>query len=179
MRKSLIGLSFLFVWGAAAQAAGDIAISDAYARATPPGATVGAIYFELRNRGTQDDRLLSADSPVGERTEVHTHTMQDGVARMHEVEAVEIPAGESVSFEPGGFHIMLLDLKAPLNEGDRIPLTLSFERTGQLELTVPVKKITALMPHHGKGHHHEHGDSHHHHGEHKHHHNEGYRHMQR
>lgn len=164
MRALLIGVALVFGISAAASAAvEEIAISDAYARATPPGATVGAVYFKVRNNGTQDDRLLSADSPVGERTEVHTHTMENGVARMHEVEAVVIPAGESVLFQPGGFHIMLLDLKGQLMEGDNVPLTLKFERTGTVQLTVPVKKITALMPHHGHGHAHEAGHRHEHH----------------
>lgn len=152
MRAVLIGVTlFLGINMAAMAAVEEIAISDAYARATPPGATVGAVYFKIRNNGSQADRLLSADSPVGERTEVHTHTMENDVARMHEVEAVEIPAGESVLFQPGGFHIMLLDLKGQLIEGDDVPLTLKFERTGTVKLTVPVKKITVLMPHQGHG----------------------------
>ncbi|HEX5514897.1 MAG TPA: copper chaperone PCu(A)C [Gammaproteobacteria bacterium] len=140
--------------------AGDIAVSGTYARATPPGATVGAVYLELRNTGVEPDRLLSAAAPVAARTEVHTHTMQDGVARMHEVPAVELPAGATVQFQPGGFHIMLIELKAPLTEGESFPLTLNFERAGELSLTVPVQKITALMPSHGGGQSHGHGRHH-------------------
>lgn len=128
--------------------AAPIDISGAYARATPPGAAVGAVYFELRNLNTTADRLLSAESPVAERTEVHTHTMTDGVARMHEVPAVELPPAETVPFQPGGYHIMLMELKAPLVAGETLPLTLTFEVAGKVSLTVPIKKITALQPRH-------------------------------
>ena len=155
----LLGGLLLLTLAITAHAA-DIAVSGTYARATPPGATVGAVYFELRNTGGEPDRLLSAAAPVAARTEVHTHTMQDGVARMHEVPAVELPAGATVQFQPGGFHIMLIELKAPLTEGESFPLTLNFERAGELSLTVPVQKITALMPPHGGGHSHGHGRHH-------------------
>lgn len=148
MKTFLAALFLGFTTLTSTAAAAPIEISGAYARATPPGAPVGAVYFELRNLNTTPDRLLSAESPAGERTEIHTHTMADGVARMHEVSAVELPPAETVRFQPGGYHIMLMELKAPLVAGETLPLTLTFEVAGKVSLTVPIKKITALAPHH-------------------------------
>lgn len=164
MRILFAGLALSITMLAGAAVAAPIDINDAYARATPPGAPVGAVYFELRNQDTANDRLLSAESPVAERTEVHTHTMEDGVARMHEVPAVELPPGATVAFQPGGYHIMLIELKAALVEGETLPLTLVFERAGEVSLTVPIKKVTTL-----KGqdrHHHQHRQHHHQHRRH-------------
>lgn len=146
--RLLLGSLALTLGMISSTAAATPTISEAYARATPPGAAVGAVYFQLSNPGAQTDRLLSAASPVAERTEVHTHTMTNGVARMHEVLAVELPPGKTVTFEPGGYHIMLMELKAPLVAGETLPLTLTFELAGEVPLTVPIKKMTALMPQH-------------------------------
>ena len=156
--RLLLGMALL---GLLATAQAEISITDAYARATPPGATVGAVYCELHSAGAEPDRLLSADaSAVAGRTELHTHTVENGVARMHEVPAVDLPAGETVLFRPGGFHIMLMELKRQLTEGDSFPLMLRFERAGEIELTVPVKKLTLL--HHHDHHQHGHGGQPHH-----------------
>jgi|SRR5690625_944685 len=147
MRLLLSGLTMLFGLISTTVVAAPT-ISDAYARATPPGAAVGAVYFKLHNQDNQADRLLRADSPVAERTEIHTHTMTDGVARMHEVPAIELPPGEVVTFQPGGYHIMLIELTAPLTAGETLPLTLTFELAGEVSLTVPIRKITSLEHQH-------------------------------
>ncbi len=152
MARLLAGLLLVFGGVTTALAAG-IEVTAAYARATPPGAPVGGAYFEIRNRGDQADRLLAAASPVAGRVELHTHTVQDGVARMHEVPAIEAPAGQTVRLQPGGLHVMPMELKAPLKAGESFPLTLTFERAGQLEVTVQVKETTEVMSHGHHGHH--------------------------
>lgn len=121
-----------------ANADGDMRVTDAWSRATPPGAHMGAAYFVLTNRGAPD-RLLSASAPVSERTELHITTKEDGLMKMRRVEAVELKHGEAVHFMPGGRHVMFIGLKQPLREGDTFPLTLTFEKAGSLEVTVHVR----------------------------------------
>lgn len=122
---------------AAAEAA--LHVEAAWARATAPGATNGAAYFRVVNGGSAD-RLLSARAGVSARVELHTHTMRGGMMQMHAVPAVEIPAGGRVEFAPGGLHVMLIGLGAPLTDGAVVPLTLEFERAGALRIDVPVRR---------------------------------------
>lgn len=119
--------------------AGDLRIDHPYATPSRPGLTTGAVYFKgIRNTGTSADRLLSASTPVAARVEIHRMQMQQGgaqgeVMQMRAVPQLEIPAGATVVMKHGtadGYHLMLLDLKAPLKDGDRFPVTLSFEKAG-------------------------------------------------
>jgi len=118
---------------------GDIAIGHPYARATAPGQPTGGAYLRVENRGAQGDRLVSASADVSRSVELHEMKMDGDVMRMRPVAAVEVPAGQSVVLEPGGVHIMLLGLKAPLKEGDRFPLTLKFEKAGEVKVEVHVE----------------------------------------
>ncbi len=120
--------------------AGDMIITDPWARATPPVARVGAGYVALNNTGGDDERLLSASAEVAESVELHTHIMEDNVMRMREVASIEIPAGGRVLLEPGGLHIMFIGLKAPLVAGETFPLTLTFEKAGETTVTVTVRR---------------------------------------
>jgi copper(I)-binding protein len=119
-----------------------------WARATAPGAPTAAAYVTLRNRGDAPDRLLSGSSPAAERVEVHAHVHdQGGVMRMREVAGgVEIPAGATVEFRPGGLHLMLVGLRDRLVPGARFPLTLRFESGGAAELEVEVAGPGASGP---------------------------------
>lgn len=128
----------------AAQAAwaANISVSDAWARATMPGQPVSGAYMHIQSDA--DARLLSASSPVVPRVEVHEMSMDGGVMRMHEVKAIELPKGKTVSLEPGGFHIMLMNLKKPIKAGDVIPLTLVVESDGKQQ-TVEVKAEARAM----------------------------------
>jgi copper(I)-binding protein len=132
--------------------AGDIVLDNAFARATPGSATVGAAFLTVTNAGTSNDRLIAAASPVAGRTELHTHIKDGEIMRMRPVEAIDVPAGGSVRLEPGGFHVMLLELKAPLRQGEAFPLTLTFAEAGSLTVSVPVKSPAEMPPMQGHGH---------------------------
>lgn len=127
--------------------AGDLRIDHPYATPTRPGLSTGAVYFRgIRNTGVVADRLLSASTPVAGRVEIHRMQMLQGaqgeVMQMRAVPSLEIPAGATVAMKhgmPDGYHLMLLDLKAPLKDGDRFPVTLTFEKAGVHEVNVWVQ----------------------------------------
>lgn len=121
-------------------AGGDIAVEGAWARpAAMPGGN-GAAYFVVTNSGSAADRLIAAASPIG-TTEIHESMMSDdGTMAMRPVNGVDVPAGGSVAFEPGGLHIMFIGVAEPPAVGDTIPLTLTFENAGELTLEVPVRQ---------------------------------------
>lgn len=134
--------------------AGTIRIDRAWARATPPGVPTGGGYVTLVNRGRTPDRLLSASSPVARRVELHETSMNGGVMRMRPLSAgVPIPPGAVVTFGPGGKHLMLVGLTRPLVAGQRIPLTLRFERLGLVRIALRVEGPRSAGAHsHGAGH---------------------------
>jgi copper(I)-binding protein len=121
---------------------GDIAIGHPYARGTAPGQPNGGAYLRLENRGAED-RLVSARAEVCRQVELHTSRMEGDVMRMRQVDAIDIPANKAVVLQPGGMHLMLVGLKAPLKEGDRFPLTLKFEKAGVLTVDVVVQAADA------------------------------------
>ena len=118
---------------------------QAWARATPPGATVGGVYLTIDNPGASD-RLLRVRTPASERAEIHETSVVDGQMRMREVDGLQIPAGGEVKFEPGGLHLMLVGLKQPLKEGEFVPLTLEFGRAGTLQVQARVEQLGAIAP---------------------------------
>ena len=120
---------------------GDIVIDHPWARATAPRMMAGAVFLTLNNRGDTDDRLVSAASPASEIVELHTHLMDGGIVRMRQVEAIAVPAGGTTVLKPGGLHVMLIGLNGQLMVGKSFPLTLTFERTGSVEVTVVIKPI--------------------------------------
>ncbi|MCP5150592.1 MAG: copper chaperone PCu(A)C [Ectothiorhodospiraceae bacterium] len=128
---------------------GAITIESPWVRLVPPVSETSAGYMTLRNAGTEADRLLAAAAPVSKRTELHTHVMEGGLAKMRQVDAVEIPAGGAVSFAPGGLHIMLIGLARPLDAGESIPVTLTFERAGRVEVVYPVQAAPMASGGHG------------------------------
>jgi len=133
---------------------GDIHIMQPWSRPLPPVSANGAAYVTLMNMGDAADKLVSVSTPAAARAELHTHIMDGGVAKMRKVEAVEIPAGGQTVFEPGGLHIMLFGLTEPLVEGRSYPLTLGFERAGEVEV-----KVMIMEPEGGGSHmQHDHGD---------------------
>jgi copper(I)-binding protein len=122
--------------------AGDIQIRQPFATPTPPGSKIGAAYFVgLENRGTQADRLLRASSPAAARVELHSGEIgADGVMRMRELDGLPLPPKSVLELRPGqGNHLMLMDLKKPLAEGDSFPMTLEFERGGTVQVKVMVQ----------------------------------------
>jgi hypothetical protein len=138
-------------------AIGDLAIQAPWSRATPPAAKVGAGYLSIANRGTSADRLVAAQSPVAGRVEIHEMRMDAGIMRMRELaQGLALPPGGQVDLKPGGYHLMLMDLRAPLREGAAVPVTLVFERAGRIDVEFQVAPAAARQPGHG-GHGHGHG----------------------
>lgn len=121
---------------------GSIQIGHPHARATAVGQMTGGGYLKLHNQG-DDDRLLSAGAGISDRVELHSMKMEGDVMRMRQIEAVELPAGRSVELKPGGLHIMFVGLKAPLKAGDTFPMTLKFERAGEVTVDVKVEAAGA------------------------------------
>ncbi len=128
---------------------GRIHIDQPWARASIGQAKAGAAYMTLVNHGDEVDRLVLVDTPVAKRATLHTHLMEDGVMKMRPVQAIEVAPGAPTVLAPGGLHVMLMGLKAPLNEGDSFPLTLAFDKAGTIEITVKVEGATAMGPAHG------------------------------
>jgi copper(I)-binding protein len=137
-------LAALLALAGVALAGGHMEVSGAWARSTPPVSDVGAAYLRIHNAGDDKDRLLGVSSPVAERTEMHTTTSEGGMMKMRPLGAVDIEPGAEVSFHPGGHHLMLVGLKHPLKEGDRFPLTLTFEHAGTVRVDVEVRGMAAL-----------------------------------
>ncbi len=141
---------------AAQNESGGISVSEAWSRATPGGARNGAAFLQISAKGT-GDRLVDANSEVAERVELHNHIHEDGVMKMRRVDGIEIPADGSVTLEPGGYHLMLMNIKRPLKAGETLDLTLVFEKAGEVEVTAKVEPIGAKGPGsadggHGAGH---------------------------
>ncbi len=124
--------------------AGDIRITHPWARASLSlKARNGVSYITVYNSGSRTDRLIGASTYIADRAELHTHEMKGDVMKMRPVEAVEIPAGGTVEFEPGGLHIMLLGLRTPLRKGMTFPMTLEFESAGDVDVDVVIEAGTA------------------------------------
>ena len=117
---------------------GDLEIDAAWARASIGSSRPGAAYFTVRNLGDEADRLTGLSSPVSAMPRLHETTLSEGISRMAHVEAAEIPAGGELTLEPGGMHVMLMELTTPLKEGATFPLTLTFEAGGEITVEVPV-----------------------------------------
>jgi copper(I)-binding protein len=126
-----------------------IEVQDAYVRAVPPGQPNSAAFMRITNHGGDDRALLAAASDQAEVVELHTHRMEDGMMRMRQVEQIELPAGERVTLEPGGLHVMLIGLTETLAPGDQVALTLGFDDGSNQTLSLPVKRIEpSAMPMH-------------------------------
>lgn len=121
-----------------------IVVESPWARATPGRSVNGAAYFTLANRGPAGDRLIGVSSPAAGRAELHTHIHDKGVMRMRKVAGVDLAPGASVSFRPGGYHVMLMGLKAPLRKGGSLPLTLRFEKSAPIRVTAKIMGIGAM-----------------------------------
>ena len=113
-------------------------VSNPFTRATPPGAKVAGAFMSIENQGKEADRLVSASSPVAGLVEIHEMTMEGGLMKMRAVKGIDLKPGATVELRPGGYHVMLEDLKQPLKDGEQIPLTLTFEKGGVLEVKVNV-----------------------------------------
>jgi copper(I)-binding protein len=122
---------------------GSMRIEHPSARPTPPGARTGGVYFTLHNAGTQADRLVRVASPAADTAELHSMTMDGNVMRMRAVTGIDVPAGARVALGSGGYHVMLIGLHQPLTAGGSVPLTLTFERAGSIDVEADVEAAGA------------------------------------
>jgi copper(I)-binding protein len=126
---------------------GPIHITQPWARATPKGASTGAGYLTITNTGTTPDRVTCVSSDVAATCRIHMVTVEDGVMKMRPVEGgLEIGAGETVTLKPSSFHMMLVELKHPLQPGEAVEATLQFEKAGTLKIELPIIAIGAPAP---------------------------------
>lgn len=135
--KALIAAA---LFAASPALAADITINDAYARSASPAAKSGAAFMEIVNTGTEDDRLIAAASDAAAKVELHTHKdMGDGVMKMMEVEeGFPVPAGGNHVLERGADHVMLMGLTGPMEQGETVTVTLTFEKAGDMVVEIPV-----------------------------------------
>jgi hypothetical protein len=124
--------------------AGGLDVSDAWARASAGAAQAGGAFLTVHNPNHHAHTLLSAASPVAKKVELHTHTMEGGMMKMRQVEGgIAIPAGETVKLQPGGYHVMLMGLHAPLKAGTTFPVTLTFDGiVSNQDVTIDVKVLS-------------------------------------
>jgi len=142
LRLTLVAIAVLPY---AAPAADAIRVLDPWARATVPGQKVGGVYMEIVSQ--RDARLVGVSSPAAGSAEVHSMTMDGGTMRMRAVEALDLPAGTPVKLAPGGYHVMLFDLRKPLVAGQTVPLTLVIEENGKRAQKITVKAIVRAGDH--------------------------------
>jgi copper(I)-binding protein len=137
MRSSAL---FLFLVFFSVPAWAQIEIENPWSRATAPGTRIAVGYMTIRNKSATPDRLVGGSSPMAAKVETHV-TLKDGdIMRMREVKGYEVPAKGSFELSPAGAHLMLVDIKKPFKEGDRIPLTLRFEKAGEVKTELVVSR---------------------------------------
>ncbi|MGC2780350.1 MAG: copper chaperone PCu(A)C [Bradyrhizobium sp.] len=150
-RRSLLAFALLLAGSpgvlAADVTAGDLVIVQPWSRATPGGAKTGAGYLTIENKGSAPDRLMAVSGDIAGRIEVHEMAVTNGVMTMRPLEkGLTIEPGKTVALAPGGYHLMMMELKAPLKQGDKLPLTLEFEKAGKVVVTLDVQAVGAKGP---------------------------------
>jgi len=123
---------------------GSIKIENAYVRATAPGQPAAGAFMKIENSGTAD-QLVSASSPAAGEVQLHQMSMEGNVMKMGQVKDIAVPANGSVDLKPGGYHIMLMNIKAPLKAGETVPVKLKFAKAGEVEVKLPVNAVGSGM----------------------------------
>lgn len=146
--RTILTLAFAFTMSTSSIAtevkAGSLIIDQARARTTVPHQPSGAAYITIENKGAAADKLLSAASPIAKSVQLHTMSMDGNVMKMREVAEIEIKPQEKIVMQAGhGYHVMLIGLKQQLKAGEKFPLTLNFQKSGKVELTVQVEELDA------------------------------------
>jgi len=127
--------------------AGDLVITQAWSRATPGGAKVAGGFLTIENRGATADRLIGGSAEICEKIQVHEMSMNNGVMTMRQLDkGLAIEPGKTVTLAPGGVHLMMLNPKSPLRQGDKVPVTLEFEKAGQVGVSLDVQSVGAQAP---------------------------------
>jgi hypothetical protein len=149
MHRSIIQLAVLFSAALPlASSAADTAltVSDAYVRLAPPGARASAAFLVVRNVSGSDRKLVKAESAVAKNAELHNHINENGVMKMRQVPSIDVKANALAELKPGSYHIMLIDMKKALNEGDSVAITLSFDDGSKQLIEAPVRKEQSARP---------------------------------
>jgi copper(I)-binding protein len=141
--RALVWLSLTVI--AVSATAAPPTVTDAWIRATPPGAVTAAAYLTIRSAGAAD-RLVGAATPAAGAVEIHTHAAEGGSQRMVRLAELTLPAGEAVRLTPSGQHLMLIDIKTPMAAGTKVVLSLRFAQAGTVEIDVPVVDARAQAP---------------------------------
>src|SRR3954470_14746707 len=142
-------VAFLFTAPAHADEvkAGDLVITQAWSRATPGGAKIAGGYLTIENKGAAPDRLMGGSGDVAAKVEVHEMATKDGVMTMRPLDkGLPIEPGKTVKLAPGGYHLMMMDLKNSLKQGDKVPLELQFEKAGKVTVSLDVQGVGAQAP---------------------------------
>ena len=142
LKRLTLGLTLL---GLAAHASAQVQVTDAWVRATVPGQPSSGAFMTVT--ADSDSKLLSVASPVAKDVQIHEMTMKNDVMSMGPVKSVDLPAGKAVSFDPNGYHVMLMGLTAQLKEGESVPLTLTVENAKGEKQTVEVKAEVRALTH--------------------------------
>ena len=136
---------------------GVLEIDNPWSRAVPKGAKVAAGYMKIKNTGTEPDRPVSGSTPVAGRFEIHEMSMDKGVMKMQPLQSgLEIKPGETVELKPSSFHIMMMDLKQPIQRGKPFKASLMFEKAGEVDVEFAVEAVgatPAAAPAHDAHHH--------------------------
>ncbi len=136
MRSAFFLVSIVFSISVQAQ----VQIEKPWARATAPGAQVAGGYMLIRNQGVAD-RLVSASSPAAAKVELHVHINDGGVMKMREVPGYDVPAKGSFELKPGGAHLMFMNIRQPFREGEKVPVTLKFEKAGEVRAEFHIGRL--------------------------------------
>jgi copper(I)-binding protein len=127
--------------------AGDLVITQPWSRATPGGAKIAGGFLTIENKGAAPDRLVSGSGDFAGKVEIHEMAVNNGIMTMRQLDkGLVIEPGKTVKLAPGGYHLMLMDLKQPFKQGDKVPLTLEFEKAGKVTLSLDVQGVGAQAP---------------------------------
>jgi copper(I)-binding protein len=139
-------LSVVTLSASAQESAGPVKLEVEHAWARASAGPTGAAYFSVTNHGVAPDRLIAVRTPWAEKAELHEDKVENGVMKMRPLGPLTIGPGESAVLKPGADHVMLMGLKEPLKQGERFPLTLSFEAAGDVQVMVQVERAGAMGP---------------------------------
>ena len=127
--------------------AGDLVITQPWSRATPGGAKIAGGFLTIENKGAAPDRLIGGSGDIAGKVEIHEMAMNNGVMTMRPLDkGLAIEPGKTVKLAPGGYHLMLMDLKNPLKQGEKVPLELQFEKAGKVTVSLDVQGVGAQGP---------------------------------
>lgn len=145
MKKYYLAALLASFVGAGTLFAADIEVMEPFAKATPPNAPATGIFMEIKNNSKEDIALVSASNSITDVTEIHTHLEEKGMKKMVQIPKIDIKAGKTAHLKPGGMHIMVMDLKKGVKEGDKINLKLNFDNGESVEVKdIVAKKLQPM-----------------------------------